>query len=63
MSSMYGKADGICGFGTSYPSTPASNVKSTGNSFGTKEAVKGVKNVPLTKPNKVGPKKFSARGK
>jgi len=63
MSSMYSKADGICGFGTSFPSTPASNVKSTGNSFGTKGAVKNVKNIPSGKPKSVKPKGFSARGK
>lgn len=63
MSSMYSKADGIAGFGTSFPNTPASNVKSTGNSFGTKEAVKNVKNIPSGKPKAVRPRGFTARGK
>lgn len=44
-------------------STVASNVVSSGTGFGSKTAVKNVKNVPLTKPAKTKARGFSARGK
>lgn len=54
---------GPCSFGNNFPSTPASNVVSSGSGFGSKAAVKNTKSIPSGKPAKTKARGFSARGK